>query len=570
MKFINKNFNIFKTNFTLVFLSIFIGIIISIVAQYFIFFSKKIIYLLKNTNLDNILNYNFENYQINLVPFVSCVFASIVICIIIKLTKIERWYGPADTIYASHLNSEKLDVNKGFLSSAASFISISGGASVGLYGPLVHFGGTLAIFIKRFKFIPLIPHDILIGSGVAAAISAGFCSPIAGIIFAHEVVLRHFSMRAVTAISLASVSASLTAIEMKLVSPFLNFNYEQFNSTDAIPGLFIVGIFASLVAITFMKSLIISSKIAQFSKIPFHYRPLIPGILCGIAGIFIPETIGLGSETILNIFKNLNSLQFLFLILLLKIILTSSCIGFGLFGGVLSPALLLGTCSGAIIFYFPILGTDPSLFIIFAVSGMAAVSSSVIGAPLTAIILVLELTGSYEYAIASILPIGLSSLITYLTFGSSFFDKQLLIRNIPISDGRYNDRYPSGTKFGGNSNPQPSTTSYSNPPVFINPEIVEENGKECVFSEGCLSIPGIREDVKRKNYISIKFQDLNGKFIKESFSGIAARVIQHEYDHIEGILFTDKLSYLKKKTIKRRLKEISTGKIKVDYSMKFL
>ncbi|MBR47830.1 MAG: peptide deformylase, partial [Flavobacteriaceae bacterium] len=82
--------------------------------------------------------------------------------------------------------------------------------------------------------------------------------------------------------------------------------------------------------------------------------------------------------------------------------------------------------------------------------------------------------------------------------------------------------------------------------VFINPEIIEETGKECFFNEGCLSIPGIREDVKRKDSITIKFQDLNGKFIKESLSGIAARVVQHEYDHIEGILFTDKLSFLKK------------------------
>ena len=105
--------------------------------------------------------------------------------------------------------------------------------------------------------------------------------------------------------------------------------------------------------------------------------------------------------------------------------------------------------------------------------------------------------------------------------------------------------------------------------VFINPKILSETGKEIVFNEGCLSIPGIREDVKRKDSITIKFQDLNGKLINESFTGIAARVIQHEYDHIEGILFTDKLSYLKKNTIKRKLTEISTGKIKVDYSMKF-
>ena len=106
--------------------------------------------------------------------------------------------------------------------------------------------------------------------------------------------------------------------------------------------------------------------------------------------------------------------------------------------------------------------------------------------------------------------------------------------------------------------------------VFINPEIIEETGKECFFNEGCLSIPGIREDVKRKDSITIKFQDLNGKIIKESLSGIAARVVQHEYDHIEGILFSDKLSFLKKKTIKRKLVEISIGKIKVDYKMKFL
>ena len=106
--------------------------------------------------------------------------------------------------------------------------------------------------------------------------------------------------------------------------------------------------------------------------------------------------------------------------------------------------------------------------------------------------------------------------------------------------------------------------------VFINPEIIEETGKECFFNEGCLSIPGIREDVKRRGSITIKFQDLNGTFITESLSGIAARVVQHEYDHIEGILFTDKLSFLKKKTIKRKLTEISKGKIKVDYKMKFL
>ncbi len=130
------------------------------------------------------------------------------------------------------------------------------------------------------------------------------------------------------------------------------------------------------------------------------------------------------------------------------------------------------------------------------------------------------------------------------------------------------DTYPFSDNEGLSINERKFLKSFKM--VFINPEIIEENGKECFFNEGCLSIPGIREDVKRKESIIIKFQDLNGKFKKKSFSGIAARVIQHEYDHIEGILFTDKLSPLKRKIIKRKLDEISIGKIEVDYNMKFI
>mgnify|MGYP005686342635 FL=1 len=96
--------------------------------------------------------------------------------------KLPRWFGPADTIYAAHHHAGILDLKGGFGSTLASFISISGGASVGIYGPLVHFGATVSSYIRRQKFIPKIPHDIIIGSGVAAAISAGFGAPLAGII----------------------------------------------------------------------------------------------------------------------------------------------------------------------------------------------------------------------------------------------------------------------------------------------------------------------------------------------------------------------------------------------------
>ena len=105
--------------------------------------------------------------------------------------------------------------------------------------------------------------------------------------------------------------------------------------------------------------------------------------------------------------------------------------------------------------------------------------------------------------------------------------------------------------------------------VFINPKITEENGSLWEFNEGCLSIPEIREDVSRRSKIKIEYFDENFQFHKQELSGLAARVVQHEYDHIEGILFTDHVSSLKKRLIKRKLNNISSGSIKVDYEMKF-
>jgi peptide deformylase len=105
--------------------------------------------------------------------------------------------------------------------------------------------------------------------------------------------------------------------------------------------------------------------------------------------------------------------------------------------------------------------------------------------------------------------------------------------------------------------------------TFINAVVEEETGEEWAFNEGCLSIPDIREDVYRKPTVKLSYYDEDWKHHEESFSGMAARVIQHEYDHIEGKLFTDKLSPLKKRLIEKKLTDISKGIVDVDYRMKF-
>ena len=105
--------------------------------------------------------------------------------------------------------------------------------------------------------------------------------------------------------------------------------------------------------------------------------------------------------------------------------------------------------------------------------------------------------------------------------------------------------------------------------TFINAKIIEETGEEWAFNEGCLSIPNVREEVLRQPVIKLEYQDENFKSHTETFDGLIARVIQHEYDHIEGVLFTDKVSSLKKRLLKGKLVNISKGKTNVDYRMRF-
>ncbi|MDP2424224.1 MAG: peptide deformylase [Bacteroidales bacterium] len=105
--------------------------------------------------------------------------------------------------------------------------------------------------------------------------------------------------------------------------------------------------------------------------------------------------------------------------------------------------------------------------------------------------------------------------------------------------------------------------------VFINPHITEESGEEWTYSEGCLSLPDLREDVTRKSFIRIQYHDENFNFFDETYDGLTARIIQHEYDHLDGVLFVDRISPLRKTLLKRKLSDISKGNIDVDYKMIF-
>jgi len=412
-----------------------VGLIVSAVAQLFIItVQNAYAFFFKNENFS--LTIEISNVSLNFIPLLICIPSSILVGALMYFLKLPRWFGPADTIYAAHHRAGILDLKGGFGSTLASVISISGGASVGIYGPLVHFGATVSSFIRRLNFLPKIPHDIIIGSGVAAAISAGFGAPLAGIIFAHETVLRHFSMKAVTALAISSMTANYFASEIGLVTPPLLLSQVPFNIGEVLPSLTMIGPIAAIIAVVFMKLIIFMGSIPPKLKIKPWQAPVIAGLFCGLFGMVFDEVLGLGTDTLMMIITSEQNTFYLIALLIGKLILTSACIGFGFFGGTFSPALFLGGIVGALVFQLPINNLDIDLISVLSVSGMAAVSSSVIGAPITAIILILELTGSYEYAIAATFPIVICTFITSKVFGNSLFDKQLISRGIAITKGR--------------------------------------------------------------------------------------------------------------------------------------
>ena len=234
------NIKAIRESLALLIIAAIVGTIVSFVAQLFIISAQNIYDFIFN-NQNFILTISVGTLSLNLVPLIICVPSSVLVSLLMYKLKLPRWFGPADTIYAAHHRAGILDLKGGFGSTLASFISISGGASVGIYGPLVHFGATVSSFIRRQKYIPKIPHDIIIGSGVAAAISAGFGAPLAGIIFAHETVLRHFSMKAVAALAISSMAANFSATEIGIVSPPLLLTAISFDMSDILFSLALIG-----------------------------------------------------------------------------------------------------------------------------------------------------------------------------------------------------------------------------------------------------------------------------------------------------------------------------------------
>ncbi len=368
-------------------------------------------------------------------PLLFLFVSAILIILVKKNLNIQRYHGPADVILSAHSRSHDLDPKTGFLSTFSAFVSASGGASVGQYGPLVHLGGTIGNLINR-RFPELLTKDTFIGCGVAAAISAGFNSPIGGIIFAHEAILRHFSFKAIAPIAVSSVvSSTMTNYFFPTGILFQNTSSDISVLPSVSLSLFL-GPICAIIAVVFMKTLLFVQKFSV-RLIPSELsRILYATVLVGIVGGFVPEVLGLGGETIVGFLERDYTLSFIVIILFLKLLVTVVCLSMGFFGGVFSPALVLGAAIGGIFTYIGHFFGISELGDALILAGMAALSASVIGAPIASIVIIFELSHSYDLAFVAIICVAGSCLISSLIFGHSFFDMQLVNRDFKISQGR--------------------------------------------------------------------------------------------------------------------------------------
>ena len=350
-----------------------------------------------------------------------------------------RAHGPPDIVQAVQGMGGKVPLRSGLLSALSSIVSLGAGASVGQYGPLAHLGATLGSAITRFTRDNRWMATIGVGCGVAAAISTAFNAPIAGIIFAHEVILRHYSLRAFAPITVASTIEYVVAnvgFERRAL-----FHVEPVSVAYApeFGGFVLVGVCGAFVAVFFMRAILYFNRLATKLTIAPYLKPMVAGAILGCAAIWLPNILGIGRETLrFAIIEQAFVPDELAILLLAKILATALCMGFGFAGGVFSPALLIGILFGALAGNGAelVLGDLRSDIVIYAICGMVAVTSAVIGAPLTTILIVFELTRNYDLATAAMVSVVFSNLISYRIFGRSLFDVQLHKRGFDLSLGR--------------------------------------------------------------------------------------------------------------------------------------
>jgi len=384
---------------------------------------------------------SFEGLSFSPIVGISLLVAALISGQILRFLEHGRPHGPADLILGAQRNHSP-DIKAGMLSSLLATVNLSGGASVGVFGPLIHFGGCLSAFFARTfrSFTKDIPLDIALGSGAAAAIAAVFAAPIGAAIMAHEVIIRRFGSLGTGPVIAAAFGAHWAAQNIwGDHGMFFVKSTPEFSGETVVLAI-ALGILTGFVSVIYIHAVTGAPRWAQSSQIPLVWRPLVPASFLFLLSPLFPHLLGAGLGVVDLALVGQMSLLLLICLVALKILATSLCLGFGMFGGVFAPALFIGALTGAI--FDGLLNGLFSIESSFAMVGAICCIAAVIGAPLASIVIVFELTGSYEWAVLSMISVVISQQISRSWAGRSLFDRQLAFRGLHLSDDRPTVRTP--------------------------------------------------------------------------------------------------------------------------------
>lgn len=348
----------------------------------------------------------------------------------------------ADVIEGAAINDGRVEGKEGLASLFASLITLSTGGSTGREGPVVHMAGVLSTWVcKRIHADGITGRDLL-GCAVAAAVSASFNAPIAGALFALEVVLRHFAVHAFAPIVIASVAGTvISRLEYGNVTEFLLTTPGSLQFYVELPAFLLLGGLCGLIAVLLMKSIFLAEDIGnavqQSVGFPRWLRPAVSGAMLGVIAIWFPHIIGVGYETTIRALSGDIILSQVIVFAVVKALAVSITMGGRMGGGVFSPALMLGALSGLAFGYIAtgLLPNVSGTHTLYAFAGMGAVAAAVLGAPISTTLIVFELTGDWQIGLAVMVSVSLSTALASRLVDRSFFLTQLERRDIHLAAG---------------------------------------------------------------------------------------------------------------------------------------
>ena len=348
-----------------------------------------------------------------------------------------RPQGVAHVIEASALRGGRMSLRGGIGAAIASAGSIGVGASVGREGPAVHLGATCGAWLAERLHLTRSLSRALLGCGAAAAVAASFNAPIAGALFAHEVIVGHFALSAFSPIVIASVVGTIVSRGYFGDFPAFSGYEHSLASVWEFPAVIGLGILSGALAIIFMRTTMIAEDTAKRIPGPQWIRPAIGGFLVGLIALVLPQVMGVGYAATDAALNQSLTLQILFALVIAKTVATAISIGCGFGGGVFTPSLMIGAMLGGaygilVTQIFPDYSAGAGAYTII---GMGAVAAAVLGAPISTTLIVFELTGDYALTIAVMVAVVIASVITQQFLGKSFFNWQLERAGLDLKGG---------------------------------------------------------------------------------------------------------------------------------------